>query len=397
MTDRAILHVDMDAFYASVEQYDDPRLRGLPVIVGGRNGRGVVAAASYEARVFGVRSAMPVRQALALCPAAVCVTPRMQRYAEISARIFEIFRSYTPLVERVSLDEAYLDVTDSLRLKGEPLSIARQIKHAIRNETGLGASVGIGPNKLIAKIASDLRKPDGLVCITAEQAHEILDPLPVQRLPGLGRKKGESVSAAGLKTIGQLRLAPAAILERLFGDHAASWRNRANGIDHRPVVAEHDEKSVGNERTFAADLTESSQLRAQVVELADKVAARLRSKSLKAGCITLKVRLHDFRTFTRQTTLASPSDDSRLIIATSLKLLEEFHRSRPTMKIRLLGVSSSRFAEVEQADLFTGETSATPKLDLAIDSIRGRFGSASLARASGLTKQSVVKRKPERT
>jgi len=397
MADRRILHIDMDAFYASVEQLDNPELRGLPVIVGGRNGRGVVAAASYEVRRFGVRSAMPIRQALTLCPHAVCVTPRMARYAAVSAQIFEIFRSYTPLVEGVSLDEAYLDVTASLRLKGDATTIAKQIKHRIRNEIGISASVGIGPNKLLAKIASDLQKPDGLVIIDADQAQDVLDPLPVKRLPGLGRKKGEQVVAKGLATIGSLRRAPDLVLLELFGEHAADWRRRASGIDQRGVVAEHDEKSVGNERTFDRDLTEDRRLRAELVALADKVASRLRKKELKASCISLKIRLHDFSTYTRQTTLANPSNDSKLIIATASELLERFQHERRVIKVRLLGVSASQFGDSSQGDLFDTAQFSEPKLDSAIDAIRQKFGSTSLARASGLTRDPVAKRKSECT
>ncbi|NBR18240.1 MAG: DNA polymerase IV [Gammaproteobacteria bacterium] len=297
--ERAILHVDMDAFYASVEQRDNPELRGKPLIVGGTSGRGVVAAASYEVRKYGVRSAMPIRRALALCPDAVCVRPRMARYAEVSAQVFEVFREYTPLVEGLSLDEAYLDVTASRVLKGDAVTIASDIKNKIRLRTALGASVGVATNKLVAKIASDLQKPDGLTVVAPERVNEILDPLPIKRLPGLGRKKGEQVVAAGLHTLGELRLAEEERLRPLFGKHWQEWRDRAAGIDERRVIPEHDEKSVSNERTFGEDLTDSSVMHAELSALADKVAARLRAKQLQANCIGIKIRLHDFRTLTR--------------------------------------------------------------------------------------------------
>src|SRR5215468_3053576 len=232
---RAVLHVDMDAFYASVEQHDDPRLAGLPLIVGWDGGRGVVAAASYEVRRFGVHSAMPVSTALRLCPHAVCVRPRMARYQEVSGVVFGVFREVTPLVQGLSLDEAFLDVTASLEALGSALEIARRIKGRIRERTGLTASVGVAPNKLIAKIASDLGKPDGLTVVTPERVHEVLDPLSVRRLPGLGRKTGARVEAAGVLTLGQLRSAPDAVLWPLFGRYAGWIRERASGIDERPV------------------------------------------------------------------------------------------------------------------------------------------------------------------
>src|SRR5579871_6042109 len=214
---RAVLHVDMDAFYASVEQRDDPSTAGKPVIVGGLGGRGVVAAASYEVRRFGVRSAMPMSTALRLCPHAICIRPRMARYQQVSAQVFDVFHEVTPLVQGLSLDEAFLDVTDSVALMGDPASIARRIKMRIRELTGLTASVGVAPNKLVAKIASDLDKPDGLTVVPEGRIQEVLDPLSVRRLPGLGRKMGERVEATGIRTFAQLRKAGDAVLWPLFG------------------------------------------------------------------------------------------------------------------------------------------------------------------------------------
>lgn len=385
---RSILHVDMDAFYASVEQRDNPELRGKPLIVGGTSGRGVVAAASYEVRKFGVRSAMPIGRALALCPQAICVRPRMRRYAEVSAQVFAIFNDYTPLVEGLSLDEAYLDVTASLNLKGDPVSIAREIKQRIASETALTASVGVAGNKLVAKIASDLDKPDGLTVVSADRVLAVLDPLPVQRLPGLGRKKGDQVRAAGLLTIGDLRRADEQRLRPLFGNDWIRWRERASGIDERPVIADREEKSVSNERTFAADLAEHSAMHAELAALADQVAARLRAKSLRAACIGIKVRRHDFRTLTRQLTLTPATQDSATIGRAARQLLDEWLSHEPQARLRLLGVSASALDSEVQPDLFAS-TEAVPqrKLDATLDAIRDRFGAGSVARASVLNRR----------
>ena len=385
---RSILHVDMDAFYASIEQRDNPELRGKPLIVGGTGGRGVVAAASYEVRKFGVRSAMPIRRALALCPQAVCVRPRMRRYAEVSAQVFAIFNDYTPLVEGLSLDEAYLDVTASISLKGDPVSIARDIKQRIANKTALTASVGVASNKLVAKIASDLDKPDGLTVVTAERVHAVLDPLPVQRLPGLGRKKGEEVRAAGLLTLGELRRADEQRLRPLFGNDWARWRERAAGHDERPVVADREEKSVSNERTFSTDLAEHPAMHAELAALADQVAARLRAKDLRAACIGIKIRRHDFRTVTRQLTLAPATQDSVTIGRAARQLLNEWLSHEPSARLRLLGVSASSLDDEVQPDLFaSAEAAPQRKLDATLDAIRDRFGAGSVARASVLNRR----------
>lgn len=373
----------MDAFYASVEQHDRPELAGLPLIVGGTGGRGVVAAASYEVRKFGVRSAMPIRRALELCPQAICVRPRIARYAEVSAQIFAIFHEFTPLVQGLSLDEAYLDVTASLALKGDAVSIARDIKQRIRTATGLGASVGVAPNKLVAKIASDLDKPDGLTVITADRIHTVLDPLPVKRIPGLGRKKGDEIVAAGVTTIGALRTADERALRPLFGNDWRDWQRRAAGIDERAVVPEHDDKSLSAEHTFASDISDAARLTAEVARLGDKVAARLRAKDLDAGCVTIKIRRHDFRTFTRQTKLVPVTRETRVLVAAAQKLLSDWLRSNPRARLRLLGVGASDLVETLQTDLFAAPSSvANRKLDATVDAIQKRFGATALARAN---------------
>src|SRR6266480_1658841 len=358
---RAVLHVDMDAFYASVEQHDDPRLLGKPLIVGWDGGRGVVAAASYEVRRYGVRSAMPVRTALRLCPQAVCVRPRMQRYQEVSGVVFGVFHEVTPLVQGLSLDEAFLDVTASQELLGGAVDIARRIKRRIRELTGLTASVGVAPNKLVAKIASDLMKPDGLTVVTAERVRAVLDPLSVRRLPGLGRKTGERVEAAGIGTFGELRSAP--------GCHAR---------EARPLGQQGARRA---EDTFEHVLGEPRALQAQLARLADVAAARLRTRQLVAGCIGVKIRREDFTTFTRQRAVAPPTCELRAIAGVAAELLGRWLAGNPGAKLRLLGVVLTELTPASQLGLF--ETAGRPGgLDAALDEARARFGPRALRRGS---------------
>jgi DNA polymerase-4 len=382
---RAILHADMDAFFASVEQHDQPELRGLPLIVGGRGGRGVVAAASYEVRRFGVRSAMPVRRALQLCPQAVCVAPRFARYQQVSRQVFAVFARYTPLVEGLSLDEAYLDVTGSRALHGDALTIAIAIKRAVLTETGLTVSIGVAANKLVAKIASDLDKPDGLTVVSAERVNAVLDPLPVKRLPGLGRKKGDELLAAGLATLGELRHASDAQLWPLFGRHSARVRERAAGIDDRPVIAERDGKSLSAEQTFARDISDVTLLRAILLRLADKTAARVRARGALAATVQIKIRQGDFTTHTRQTTLTPPTHDSRTLAAAARKLLLQWLAQHPGARLRLLGVGAGALEAPQQADLFASPAlAADGRLDATLDQIRERFGTAAVLRGSNV-------------
>jgi len=387
---RAILHVDMDAFYASVEQRDDPRLRGQPLIVGGTTNRGVVAAASYEVRKFGVRSAMPIREALRRCPHAICVKPRMSVYREVSHQVFAIFHEYTPVVEGLSLDEAYLDVTASLALKGDAVSIARGIKQRIRATTELGASVGVAPNKLVAKIGSELEKPDGLTVITPENMRAVLDPLSVRRLPGLGRKLGERVEAAGLLTFGQLRAATDTVLWPIFGRDSQRMRERASGIDDRPVMAEWDEKSISAEETFFSDLVDHAHMRAEVLRLADRAGTRMRAQNLATGCVQVKIRRADFTTFTRQKRFEPSTTDSRTIAKIAGELLTAWLEEQPRARVRLLGVGVNHLHAADQLDLFAqapgqsaGAGSSTA-LDTAVDLIRERFGNLAVRRGSAL-------------
>ena len=377
---RAVLHVDMDAFYASVEQHDDPSLAGKPLVVGWEGGRGVVAAASYEVRRFGVRSAMPMRTALKLCPHAVCVRPRMARYQEVSAVVFGAFREVTPLVQGLSLDEAYLDVTASQQLLGGPVDIARRIKARVRELTGLSASVGVAPNKLVAKIASDLDKPDGLTVVSAQRVREVLDPLSVRRLPGLGRKTGARVEEAGIRTLGELRSAPDAVLWPLFGRYAAWMRERASGIDDRPVLAEVEDKSLSAEDTFEEDIGEPRTLQRQLARLADLAASRLRKRGLMAGCIGVKIRRGDFTTFTRQRAVAPPACDGRTIGGVAAELLSRWLAGNPDAKLRLLGVVLTELTPASQLGLF--EEPKLTGVDAALDEARARFGSRALRRGS---------------
>jgi len=379
---RAILHVDMDAFYASVEQQDRPELKGKPLIVGGTGGRGVVAAASYAVRRFGVRSAMPMSEALRRCPQAICVPPRMGRYQEVSARVFSIFTDFTPLVEALSLDEAFLDVTSSLRLLGSAQSIGREIRRRIVAQTGLTASVGIAPNKLLAKIASDLNKPDGMCCIDAGNMRDILDGLPIEKLSGVGVKTLPAVHAAGIRTFGDLRTASDEALWRAFGKHGRAMRDRAAGVDERPVEPHREEQSISAEETFAADIRGAAALNAQLLHLADRAASRLRSGEFAAATVNVKIRRADFTTYSRQRKLGSPTRDTAIIAAAAKTLLERWLAVQPDAAIRLLGVGVSDLQIMPQRDLFDGGPAHGSRLDLAIDGIRDRFGSGMLTRAS---------------
>jgi DNA polymerase-4 len=383
---RAILHVDMDAFYASVEERDRPELKGKPLIVGGTGGRGVVAAASYAVRRFGVRSAMPMREALRLCPAAICVQPRMSRYKEVSAQIFQILRNFTPLVESLSLDEAFLDVTASQRLRGDPEAIGAEIRRRILSKTGLTASVGIAPNKLLAKIASDLNKPDGMYRIGADNLRETLDVLPIQKLFGIGQKTLPSLHAAGIRNFGDLRNANDEVVWRVFGRHGRLMRERASGLDDRPVEPHREDKSISAEETFAQDIRNVGELRAQLARLADRTASRLRAQGLAAGRVTVKIRRGDFATFTRQRAIAPATQDTVLVSSVARSLFDEWAAARPDAAVRLLGVGVGDLQTLQQADLFSEGPPKESRLDAAIDGIRGRFGSEFLTRASVLAR-----------
>jgi DNA polymerase-4 len=384
-TPRAILHVDMDAFYASVEQRDQPELRGKPVIVGGGGNRGVVAAASYEVRTFGVHSAMPTREALRRCPDAIVVPPRIGHYSAVSRQIFAVFHEFTPLVQGLSLDEAFLDVTASLGALGSAERIAHEIKRLIRERTQLTASVGVAPNKLVAKIASDLRKPDGLVVVRPDEVRDLLDPLPIRKLFGLGPKTAPKVEELGIHTLGQLRQAPAARLRPLFGRYTERVQQRAAGIDDRPVVPDEDEKQISAEETFDTDIADRARLHAEVTRLADKACARLRARGLVGGCVTVKIRRGDFTTYTRQRGFEPRTRETRVVARIAGELLDGWLRTQPRAALRLLGVGLSDLAQEVQADLFAApESMRNRQLDAAVDEIRQKFGSVALKAASSL-------------
>lgn len=383
--ERKILHVDMDAFYASIEQRDNPDLQGKPVVVGGGENRGVVAAASYEARQFGIYSAMPMREASRRCPHLERVAPRMSVYKEVSDQVFAIFRNFTPLVEGLSLDEAFLDVSGSIALFGSDVEIARRIKKSILSETGLTASVGVAPNKLVAKIASDLDKPDGLKIVTAGNLRETLDPLPVRVIPGIGRETLRRLEKFRIATIADLRTAPDANLDAVFGRFAARTRERAAGIDDRQVVSSRAEKSISAETTFDRDLADTTEIHSNLLRLTERTTSRLRAKSLWAGTVQIKIRQSDFSTFTRQRALHPPANSTDQLYLVAKELLSIWRRENPGARIRLLGVGGSDLLTDMQGDLFeTADNGPGSELDQAVDRIRDRFGSLSLGRARTL-------------
>jgi len=379
---RSILHVDMDAFYASVEQRDNPDLIGKPVVVGGGTNRGVVAAASYEARKFGIRSAMPMAEAIRRCGHLVRVKPRMSHYKKASEQIFAIFKEFTPLVEGLSLDEAFLDVTASVKLFGLPEDIARRIKQRIHEETALTASVGVAENKLVAKIASDLDKPDGLTIVCPKDYREKLDPLPVQVIPGIGRETLKRLQLIRVSTMRDLRFAVDCDLEPIFGRFTQKTRDRASGIDNRPVVPSREEKSISAEETYDQDLSSPADMNRELLRLAERTAARLRKSSLSAGTIQLKIRRADFTTYTRQRSVNPPANGTDQIYGVAKELLNTWLASNPGAKVRLLGVGGNKLAPAEQADLFASDaTQNTSVIDETVDEIREKFGSLSVGRA----------------
>jgi DNA polymerase-4 len=382
---RTVLHVDMDAFYASVEQRDNPELRGKPVVVGGGSNRGVVAAASYEVREFGVRSAMSMADAHRRCPDLVRVAPRMAHYKSVSKQLFAIFRLFTPLVEGLSLDEAFLDVSASRNLHGSGVDIAKKIKQMILVETALKASVGVAENKLVAKIASDLDKPDGLSVITSANVQEKLDPLPVSVIPGIGRQTLARLGRLNIDSVADLRLAPDRDLESVFGRFAARARERASGIDNRPVVAEREEKSISAEETYDMDLEDRGDMERELLRLAETTAARMRKSELQAATIQVKIRQADFQTFTRQRSIQPPVNSTDQIYHLACELLGAWLEENPGTRVRLLGVGGSNLSPAEQRDLFADEDNpATSAVDRAVDDIRDRFGSMSVSRARTL-------------
>ena len=343
---RHIIHADLDAFYATVEQLDNPELQGKPVLVGGRpESRGVVATASYEARPFGVRSAMPMRTAVRLCPQGIIVRPRFNRYREMSRQVMEVFREFTEVIEPLSLDEAYLDISEAVNEEEGrwPLGVALDLKRRVKEETGLTVSVGLSVSKSVSKIASDLDKPDGLVVVRPGEQAEFLAPLPVGKLWGIGPKSAERLNTEGVDTIGALAGQPPDWFERMFGQRGESIRLRAIGLDEEPVNTERITKSVSSETTFPDDIGDGEELRRVLEELANGVAGSLERKGLQGRTVTVKMRLADFTTFTRQSTLPEPSNEPDPIRALAWRLLSAELTAGRTF--RLLGVGVSNFAE----------------------------------------------------
>ncbi len=377
----------MDAFYASVEERDRPDLVGKPVIVGGSpEGRGVVAAANYVAREFGVHSAMPAVTAKRLCPRAIFLRPRMDHYADVSDQIRAIFKNYTPLVEPLSLDEAFLDVIGSESLFGPAVSIGRAIKEEIRDRLRLVASVGVAPNKFLAKIASDLKKPDGFVVVEAACVQEFLDPLPVGRLWGVGKVTGGVFEKLGIHRIGQIRQMPVEFLRHHFGHSGEHLWELAQGLDDRPVVPEQEAKSISHETTFARDLEDPEVMRAWLLELSEQVGCRLRRHGLRGRTVHLKVRFEDFHTITRSQTLPHATDVTQEIWKTAARMFAERLPAR-RLYVRLLGVGMSGLDPpgLVQLSLFPeAEHERQSRLDQVADEIKEKYGQASLQRALGM-------------
>lgn len=373
---RWVIHADLDAFFAAAEVLRRPELAGKPVIVGGSaDGRGVVSSASYPARAYGVRSAMPTAQALRLCPVAVVLPPDFSYYRALSQRFQAILRTYSPLVEVVSVDEAYLDASGSERLFGPAPELARALRQRVRDELGLTVSLGVAANKLVAKIASDLDKPDGLTIVPPGREAAILAPLPVERLPGIGPKAGARLRAYAITALGELATASADLLALVAGSDAERWRALAQGQDERPVHGERDEpKSVGHERTFARDRRGLPELEAPLFELCAQTGLQLRRQQLAAGTIALKLRYADFTTITRQQALPQPSDAHQELFVVARRLLvAAFHeRAAP---VRLLGVRAANLAApARQLALFDQQPERLRRLNAALDHLAARAG-----------------------
>jgi DNA polymerase-4 len=378
---RTILHVDLDAFFASVEQRDQPELRGKPVVVGmgGTNDRGVVAAASYEARVFGVHSALPIRTARRLCPGCIFVPVRGAVYAAVSREVMAILRRFTPLVEPISIDEAFMDVTASRALFGDGRTIATRIKTAIREELELTASVGVASTKLVAKIGSDLRKPDGLVVVEPGDEATFLAPLPIARLWGVGPSTAVALRDFGVATIGDLAAMDRASLVRRFGQHGAALVDRAHGRDVDPVSDPDAAKSVGHEHTFDEDTSDAEVLERTLLAMAEGVSARLRDAGVRATTVTVKVRDSSFATVTRQRKLVEPTDLTEPIWRAALDLARPEFRGK---RIRLVGVTASGLGERDQLGLFDGISDERQRrVVVAADELRHRFGTRAVTRA----------------
>ena len=381
MSARTIIHLDLDAFFVAVERLDDPKLIGVPVIVAGRpEARGVVSSASYEARKFGIHSAMPTAQALRLCPQVIVVSGHRGRYVELSRRVMAILGEYTPLLEPLSIDEAFLDVTGTEAHYGPPAQLARTLQDRIMAELGLSASLGVAGNKLVAKIASDFRKPHGITVVLPGEEAAFLAPLPIRKLWGVGQVTARELAGLGIVTIGDLARLSAEDLRARFGVPGEGLWRAARGFDDSPVTPEHEAKSLSREETFAQDIRDPAVLRRELLRLSDAVAARLRHHGLRSRTISLKLRYPDFTTLSRQVTLTEPTDAGPAIYAQALALFEAAWDRRP---VRLLGVSADNLTQAaRQLRLFEQEEARHAQLEATLDRIRARFGEHAIQRAS---------------
>ncbi len=388
-----ILHIDMDAFYAAIELRDQPHLRGLPVVVGGSpQGRGVISAASYEARKFGIHSAMSSAQALRLCQDLVFVKPRMDHYATVSKQIRDIFFQYTSLVEPIAFDEAFLDVSGCERLFGDPVSIAKKIKQQINDETGLVASAGVAPNKFLAKVASDWEKPDGLTVVDPQRVQEFLDPLPIDRIWGVGKVTAGKFNALGVRLISDLRRLTVDDMKNQFGINSQHFWNLCRGIDSRAVVPDRHAKSISHETTFGTDIVDVEVLKTWIIELSDQVARRLRRYDIVGKTVNVKIRFSDFKTISRASTLAQPSNCSTELANIAADVLMSAIASDGNKKlnhgIRLLGmgVSNLRHPTAKNQLLLFGQDDKEKqqRMDRASDEIKDKFGVHAVRRASSV-------------
>ena len=378
-----ILHVDMDAFYASVEILDNPDLAGHPVIVGGQEGRGVVSSCNYEARRYGVRSAMSMSQALRLCPTARVVDHHFDRYLSLSREVMDIFRSVTPLVEPLSIDEAFLDVSGARRLWGSPAQIGHRLREQVRAHTGLVCSVGVAATKHVAKIASTLTKPNGLLVVSEAETQGFLDSLPVRAVWGIGPTSAAALEARALHTIADIRSAPRRVLEQALGAAGAArvW-DLAHGHDPRPVETHRVEKSIGHEETFRHDVSDGRVLRSELRRLSDRVAVRLRASGWEAGAVAMKMRFADFSTLSRSQTLSEPSDVGQRIGEVALRLFDTVERAQP---VRLIGVRAEKLRAGGAGPLaLWDDDEPWRRVDAALDGARDRFGGGAVTRASVL-------------
>ena len=387
---RRILHLDMDAFFAAVEQLDFPQYRGKPVIVGadpkGGAGRGVVATASYEARKYGVHSALPISLAYQRCPHAVYLRGRYERYSEISRQLIATLNEFTPVIEKISIDEAFLDITKSLALFGSAEKIGYQIKKRIYDDLGLVASIGIAPNKFLAKVASDLEKPDGFVVVKEGEEKEFLKSLPISRLWGVGKKTEAALKQMDIETIGQIAHMPEQDLSRRFGKWGSALWRLANGIDHRSVKPWETQKSISQETTFDEDTGDEEAIHKTLLGLAESLSRLMRKSKLKGRTVTLKIRLEDFSTFTRSKTLSDFVDSTQILKGVAIGLYKKFNKKN--MKVRLLGIGVSQLNSVsgEQLGLFDQEAPLDAKMTKLLDSLQDKYGEGAVKRAALLDK-----------